>query len=92
MNHLDFFDRPITIGDTVICKYLAAGSGTAHITIGTVTGFTPQKVKVHTLANSNALSFFDLATHRDEYKTASECIIANDLMANLQEQYPENFL
>ena len=92
MEYLDFFNRPISIGDTVVCKYLAAGSGTAHITIGTVTGFTPQKVKVCTLVNNGSKSFFDLNGHRDEHKAASECIIANDLLEQLREQYPENFL
>jgi len=92
LEYLDFFNRPISIGDTVVCKYLAATSGTTRITIGTVTGFTPQKVKVYTLVNNGSKSFFDLRAHRDEYKTANECIIVNNLMTNLQDQYPENFL
>jgi hypothetical protein len=91
LEYLDFFNRPISVGDTVICRYITSSS--AHITTGTVTGFTPQKVKVKTRVNLGNGYFNDTYTkNRDEHKDAQQCIIANDLMENIRNDYPENFL
>jgi len=93
MEYLDFFNRPISIGDIVICKYVSAG--TAHITIGTVVNFTPKKVKVTTKVNHGD-SYFDKVSanikYRNEYKDAKQCIIANDLMSTVRDIHPEYFL
>jgi hypothetical protein len=65
---LDFFGRPISIGDNVICRYVTCS--TAYVTIGTVTDFTPKKVKltvVHLLdipgTGINLLPELNIKTH-----------------------------
>jgi hypothetical protein len=87
---LDFFGRPISVGDTVICRYVT--SSTAYISIGKVTGFTPQKVKVDCRISRGHTRYWDSTSTRAEYKDPQQCIIFNTELANMQTNHPELFI
>jgi hypothetical protein len=87
---LDFFGRPILIGDIVVCRYVT--SSTAFISIGTVTGFTLKKVKVDCRISTGHFRYWDSTSTRTEYKNPQQCIIFNAELANMQTNHPELFI
>jgi hypothetical protein len=87
---LDFFGRPISIGDNVICRYVT--SSTAYITIGTVTDFTPKKVKVGCRISRGPTRYWDSTITRIEYKDPQQCIIFNTELARIHTNFPELFI
>ena len=87
----DYFNRPISIGDTVICRYITASS--ANITIGKVTGFTTKKVKVDCRVNLNQDYFTSQHNNaRKELKDPYQCVIINTEFNNAIKSNPELFL
>jgi hypothetical protein len=87
---LDFFGRPISIGDTVICRYVT--SSTAFLTVGTVTDFTPKKVKVDCRTSIGYTRYWDRPFTRTEYKDPQQCIIFNTELTHIHTNFPELFV
>ncbi len=76
----DLLGIPISIGDTIVCKYVCTTS--TGVAYGTVEGFTPQRVKVKLIKPYSCT----------ELKVPDECVVITQQQAYNLDTYPELFI